>query len=134
MNKKSIDAFMFDVSVTVTAKKKPVFTYYESGSSKPLSEKERQVVITGPSVIFYKLINLELAPKGLQFIGAGFTKPFTQIVENSYVSENGDTLVLEDLCVDDGATSFHLLLKTDENNLIMISPDPEVINKGKHIN
>ncbi|MBO1270591.1 DP-EP family protein, partial [Shewanella sp. 4t3-1-2LB] len=85
--------------------------------------------VTKPTIIIYKLINLDLAPKGLRFIGAGFKTPFDGVIENSFVSENGDSLVLEDLCKDNGVTGFHLLLKADKNNLVIMSPDPQVINK-----
>jgi hypothetical protein len=72
-----------------------------------------------------------LAPKGLRFIGAGFKTPFDGVIENTFVNDNGDTLILEDLCKDDGTTGFHLLFKTDENNLIMMSPDPQIVNRPK---
>ncbi|MGE4259640.1 DP-EP family protein [Shewanella sp.] len=131
MSKESVDVYTFEVSVTIGVGKLPQFTYYEPGNPEPLTKEQTVVTVSGPTIIFYKLINLELAPKGLRFIGAGFKTPFDGVIENTFVNDSGDTLVLEDLCKDDGATGFHLLFKTDENNLIMMSPDPQVINKLK---
>ncbi len=128
MKSRVVDTYTIDVSITIDSQKVPQFTYYEPGNPTPLSKKECVIDVTGPTVIFYKLINLDLAPRGLKFIGAGFTKPFENIIENAYVSDDGSTLVLEDLCQDAGKTGFHLLLKCDENSLVIMSPDPQVIN------
>ncbi|MCL1075259.1 DP-EP family protein [Shewanella dokdonensis] len=130
MEAKKVDTYTFNVCVTVNANKVPTFTYYEPGNPEPLNEKQRAVTVTGPTIIFYKLINTNMAPKGLKFIGAGFKTPYDGIIENAFVSDDGATLILEDLCKDNGTTGFHLLLKSDENTLVMMSPDPEVINKG----
>lgn len=129
MSKVTVDTYTFNVAVSIGVNKTPIFTYYEPGNPKPLTKEETVVTVSGPTIIFYKLINLDLAPKGLRFIGAAFKTPFDGVIENTFVSESGDTLVLEDLCLDDGESGFHLLLKTDENNLVMMSPDPQVINK-----
>ncbi|WP_052074749.1 DP-EP family protein [Shewanella mangrovi] len=131
MIKSTVDTYTFDVKVIVDSNSVPVFNYYAPGSDKPLTSEERVVTITGPSIIFYKLIETEFSPAGLKFVGAGFKTPFDGVIENVYVSDNGDTLVLEDLCVDTGTSNFQLLLKTTENNLTLMSPDPQVINKKK---
>lgn len=129
MSKQQIDTYTFEVSVTVNENDVPKFVYFEPGNDQPLTDEQRTVTVTGPTIIFYKLIKLGLAPKGLKFIGAGFKTPFDGVIENAYVSDDGATLILEDLCKDNGTTGFHLLLKSDENTLVIMSPDPQIINK-----
>ncbi|TCN86252.1 DP-EP family protein [Shewanella fodinae] len=130
MTKEKIYMYKFLVSISIDSKGVPDFTYYEPGNPTPLSKEQRAVEVDAPTVIFYELTNLELSPKGLKFVGAGFKNPYDGIIENAFVSEDGKTLILEDLCKDYGTTNFHLLAKCDRNNLIIISPDPEVVNKN----
>ncbi|WP_423187919.1 DP-EP family protein [Alishewanella sp. d11] len=102
----------------------PVFSY-QSASGEPLPSGD--ITVTEASTITYKLV--DNTGKGLKFIGAGFTTPFDGIIDAVTVSSDGRYLQLLDADRSAGTTKFQFVLSNSTNTLLVLSPDPEVINE-----
>jgi len=102
----------------------PVFSY-QSASGEPLPSGD--ITVTEASTITYKLV--DNTGKGLKFIGAGFNTPFDGIIDAVTVSSDGQYLQLLDADRTAGTTKFQFVLSNTTNTLLVLSPDPEVINE-----
>lgn len=102
----------------------PVFSY-QSASGEPLPSGD--ITVTEASTITYKLV--DNTGKGLKFIGAGFNTPFDGIIDAVTVSSDGQYLQLLDADRTAGTTKFQFVLSNTTNTLLILSPDPEVINE-----
>lgn len=102
----------------------PVFSYQSSGG-EPLPSGD--ITVTEASTITYKLI--DNTGKGLKFIGAGFNTPFDGIIDAVTVSSDGQYLQMLDTDCTAGSTKFQFVLSNASNTLLVLSPDPEVINE-----
>lgn len=111
---------LIEVTVQLSAANEPEFSYMQNG--QPC---DGNVVVLSGQDIVYQLIN----SPGYSFIGAGFLTPNDGIVDVMSVSADGQQLVLEDTDSTLGTTKFQLILKNPQNSLLVISPDPQIINK-----
>lgn len=113
-----------DLAVTVDSSGQPQFDYSQFGQSC-----SGDVEVSEAGTITYRLINLEQAPQGLRFVGAGFANPFNGVVDKVEVSTDGKTLQLYDSKQVAGPGKFQFIFSSSENGLLLLSPDPQVINQ-----
>ncbi|KZK69881.1 MULTISPECIES: DP-EP family protein [Shewanella] len=111
------------VKVTVALENgEPVFTYTNAEGS----ECPGDVTITAASTITYLLD--DQTGKGLKFVGAGFLTPFDGIIDALTLSSDGAILQMIDLDHTSGTTKFQFVLTNTNNTLLLLSPDPQIIN------
>lgn len=113
---------VIDVMITLDANQEPKVTYLQDGEVCTGS-----VVVTCGENITYKLVN----SAGYAFMGAGFLTPYDNIIDSVQVSADGQELVLVDEDSVSGTTKFQLIFTNTTNSLLLLSPDPQVINKGQ---
>ena len=101
----------------------PVFSY-QTASGQPLPSGD--ITVTEASTITYTLV--DNTGKGLKFIGAGFNTPFDGIIDAVTVSSDGRYLQLLDSDRTVGTTKFQFVLSNTNNTLLVLSPDPQVVN------
>lgn len=119
----SITAAMIIQVVVKLEQGEPIFSF-QTADGQPC---DGNVTVTEASTITYQLI--DNTGKGLKFIGAGFTTPFDGIVDAVTLSSDGSLLQLIDLDRTPGNTKFQFVLSNSNNTLLILSPDPEVINR-----
>lgn len=100
----------------------PVFSYQTSDGKT----FDGSVTVTEAGTITYQLI--DNTGKGLRFVGVGFTTPFDGIIDAITVSSDGMLVQMLDLDRTVGTTKFQFVLTNSTNTLMVLSPDPEVIN------
>lgn len=110
-------ATFITVTVTLDKNEVPSFTYSNETGNVEVSEE---------STITYILD--DNTNKGLKFTGAAFNTPFDGIVDAVTVSSDGTIVQLIDLDKVVGKTTFQFVLTNTDNTLMLISPDPQVIN------
>ncbi|WP_417354656.1 DP-EP family protein [Gallaecimonas pentaromativorans] len=106
------------------------FKYYlfnPNNPDNPVGEETSTITVNGPSVIIY---NLYKAPEGMHFLGAASKTPYNGVIEQAFVNPTGSQIILEDLHVMEESASIHLIIGNSSNKLLLMSPDPQVINKG----
>lgn len=113
-------ATFITVTVTIDKNEVPNFSYSNGNGS---------VEISGESTITYILE--DLTDKGLKFTGAAFETPFDGIVDAVTISTDGQIIQLMDLDKVIGTTKFQFVLSNTDNTLLLLSEDPQVINKGR---
>ena len=113
---------IIEVMVTLDANQEPKVTYLQDGAVCTGS-----VIVTCGEDITYKLVN----SAGYAFMGAGFLTPYDNIIDSVLVSANGQELVLVDEDSVSGTTKFQLIFTNTTNSLLLLSPDPQIINKGE---
>lgn len=111
---------VIEVSVTLDADQQPVIRYSQNG--QPVTGN---VVVSCGETITYQLVN----SAGFSFLNAGFLTPFDQIIHSVEVSDDGQQLTLIDDDSVAGTTKFQFIFANTTNNLWLLSPDPQVINK-----
>ena len=116
-------ATMFNVTVILNANNEPVFSYTNIDGSAVSGN----MVVTQYGVISYQLI--DKTGKGLKFVGAAFTTTFDGIIDATTISSDGNLIQLTDLNEVPGSTSFQFVLSNSANTLLVLSPDPQVINR-----
>lgn len=112
---------LIEVTVQLNAANEPVFSYTQNGEPT-----QGNVVVSVGQNIVYQLVN----SAGYSFVGAGFLTPNDGIIDEMEVSADGNELTLVDSDGTPGTTKFQLVLKNAQNSLYVISPDPQVLNKG----
>jgi hypothetical protein len=100
----------------------PIFTYTNLDGTEVCGN----VVINQYSTISYQLI--DQTGKGLKFVGAAFTTPFDKIIDAITISSDGSLIQLTDLDKTPGNTGFQFVLSNSNNTLLVLSPDPQVVN------
>ncbi len=113
---------VIEVMITLDANQEPKVTYLQDGEVCTGS-----VVVTCGEDITYRLVN----SAGYAFMGAGFLTPYDNIIDSVQVSADGQELVLVDEDSVSGTTKFQLIFTNTTNSLLLLSPDPQVINKGQ---
>jgi hypothetical protein len=88
------------------------------------------VVINQYSTISYQLI--DKTGKGLKFVGAAFTTPFDKIIDAITISSDGSLIQLTDLDETPGNTGFQFVLSNSSNTLLVLSSDPQIINRPEN--
>lgn len=111
---------IFDVMITLDANQEPTVTYLQDGEVCT-----GNVVVTSGETITYRLVN----SAGYAFIGAGFVTPYDHIIDAVQVSADGQELVLVDEDSVAGTTKFQLIFTNTTNSLLLLSPDPQVVNR-----
>lgn len=101
----------------------PVFSY-QTPAGEPCTG---DITITEASTITYQL--QDNTGKGLKFIGVGFVTPFDGIIDAVTVSSDGQYVQMLDMDSTAGRTKFQFVLTNSVNTLILLSPDPEVVNE-----
>ncbi len=116
---------IFTLTVTLNNDNVPQFNYSQDGSTVTGS-----FVVKEPTIIRYYLV--DKTEKGLEFIGAAFTTPFDNVIDSVELGQDnkGPYIDLIDSDVIAGKTGFRFILSNQQNNLTVLSPDPEVINDG----
>lgn len=125
---------LIEITLTVTlnneVERVPLFNYTqnENGLSVPSTGS---FVVNQPTTIRYYLI--DKTEQGLEFTGAAFTNPFNNVVDRVEIGQDdrGSYIDLIDSDAIAGKTGFRFLLSNKRNNLSVMSPDPEIINRGK---
>lgn len=115
-------ATFFNLTVTLSEKEVPVFTYTNLDDSPVCGN----VVVSQYSTISYQLI--DKTGKGLKFVGAAFITPFDKIIDAITISSDGTLIQLTDLDETPGNTGFQFVLSNNSNTLQVLSPDPQVVN------
>jgi len=87
------------------------------------------VTVTEAGTITYQLI--DNTGKGLKFVGVGFTTPFDGVIDAITVSNDGQFVQMIDMDRTPGETKFQFVLTNTTNTLMILSPDPEIINEPK---
>lgn len=113
---------LIEVTVTLDSNKAPQFSYMQDGQ-----QTDGSVVVSCGEDITYQLVNSE----GFVFKGAGFITPFDGIVDSVEVAADGQQLILIDQDSVSGTTKFQLILSNTSNDLLLLSPDPQVINRDE---
>lgn len=113
---------IIEVMITLDANQEPKVTYLQDGAVCT-----GNVVVTCGENITYKLVN----SAGYAFMGAGFLTPYDNIIDAVQVSADGQELVLVDEDSVSGTTKFQLIFTNTTNSLLLLSPDPQVVNKGE---
>jgi|TARA_R110001583_G_scaffold53916_4_gene165788 hypothetical protein len=116
-------ATFFNLTVTLGEKEEPVLTYTNLDGSPVCGN----VVINQYSTISYQLI--DKTGKGLKFVGAAFTTPFDGIIDAITISSDGTLIQLTDLDETPGDTKFQFVLSNRANTLLLLSPDPQIVNR-----
>ncbi|RVT47958.1 DP-EP family protein [Rheinheimera sediminis] len=111
---------VIEVMITLDANQEPKVTYLQDGEVCSGS-----VVVTCGEDITYRLVN----STGYAFMGAGFLTPYDNIIDSVQVSADGQELILVDEDNVQGTTKFQLIFTNSTNSLLLLSPDPQVINK-----
>jgi len=106
-------------------KGEPVFSYQNS-AGQPC---EGDVTVTEAGTITYQLV--DNTGRGLKFVGVGFVTPFDGVIDAITVSSDGQLIQMVDMDRSPGRTKFQFVLTNTTNTLMVLSPDPEVINEPK---
>lgn len=110
-----------DQSITLTVSKDNQglnYTYSPAGAVQ---------VFSSENIIYTLDDQTEL---GLVFTNIGFLNPFNNVIDKVVISPDGKTVTLIDLDKAPGTTNFQFIFNyaNNVNNLLLISPDPQVIN------
>lgn len=111
---------IIDVMITLDANQEPKVTYLQDGEVCT-----GNVVVTCGEDITYRLVN----SAGYAFMGAGFLTPYDNIIDSVQVSADGQELVLVDEDSVVGTTKFQLIFTNTTNSLLLLSPDPQIVNR-----
>ena len=101
----------------------PVFSYQTTDGKSC----DGNVTVTEAGTITYQLV--DNTGKGLKFVGVGFTTPFDGIIDAITVSSDGQLVQMLDMDRSAGTTKFQFVLSNATNTLLVLSPDPEVVNE-----
>lgn len=114
---------VLQVQVSLTRDNVPQFTYWMNGVLC-----DGSVIVKRSETITYQLVKSE----GFSFVGAGFITPFDGVIDAVCVSADGQELVFEDQDTVAGITKFQLILRNNRNSLLLLSPDPQVVNRKEN--
>jgi hypothetical protein len=103
----------------------PVFSYTDADDTPVTGD----ITFTDAGTVTYQLI--DRTGKGLKFVGMGFNTPFDGIVDAVTLSSDGQLIQIIDLDRLPGCTEFQFVLSNTANTLLVLSPDPQVINVPK---
>ncbi|MCL1088562.1 DP-EP family protein [Shewanella profunda] len=114
------------IKVNVTLENgEPVFIYTDASGT----ECQGDVTVTQAGTVTY-LLN-DQTDKGLKFTGLGFITPFDGVIDAVTISSDGKLIQLVDLDRTPGTTKFQFVLTNTINTLMLLSPDPQIINRGQ---
>ncbi|GGQ27040.1 DP-EP family protein [Shewanella litoralis] len=116
-----------DLSVIMDSSKQALFSYAQNNVAC-----DGNVELTENTTITYQLVNTAESPQGLRLTGAGFANPFDAHIETVTVSEDGQAIYLQNNIQNTGVSKFQFIFASDENTLLLLSPDPQVINRPEN--
>ncbi|MEZ9200526.1 DP-EP family protein [Shewanella sp. 10N.286.54.B9] len=121
----------FTLTVTLNNDEVPQFNYTQDEDGKPIPVTG-SFVVSEPTTIRYYLV--DKTEKGLEFTGAAFATPFDNIIDEVELGQDnrGSYIDLIDTDAKAGKTGFRFVLSNQQSNLMILSPDPEVINRGEY--
>ena len=114
----------FVLTVSLNNDNEPEFNYTKDGIAVT-----GDFVVDQEQTISYQLI--DKTNKGLKFTGAAFVKPFNKVIDDVWIQNNGQQINLLDLDKVVGKTSFRFVLSNSDNSLMILSPDPQIINRDR---
>jgi len=115
------------IKVNITLENgEPVFIYTDASGQ----QCQGDVTVTQAGTVTY-LLN-DQTGKGLKFVGVGFVTPFDGIVDAVTISSDGMLVQLIDLDKTPGTTKFQFVLSNTNNTLLVLSPDPQIINRPQN--
>ncbi|PKH53849.1 hypothetical protein CXF83_20425 [Shewanella sp. Choline-02u-19] len=117
----------FKLTVSLNNDNVPQFNYTDEAGIPALGS----VVVSEPTTIRYSLV--DETGKGLKITGAAFTAPFNNVIDDVVVSADGMSIELIDYDAATGKTGFRFVLSAVDTRLMILSPDPEVINRGNEV-
>lgn len=112
-----------DLFVTLDSNKQASFAYAQNGV-----HCDGNVQLTESTTVTYQLVHSDSSPKGLRLTGAGFANPFDGHVDIVTVSADGQTIELFNNIENTGVSKYQFIFSSDENDLLLLSPDPQIIN------
>ncbi|WP_179024427.1 DP-EP family protein [Shewanella sp. Scap07] len=110
--------------VTVDQAKQAHFKYKQSGI-----ECDGNVELNESTTISYRLVHRARTPLGLKIVGAGFTNPYDAHIEEVTISDDGQQIFLRNNIENEGVSKFQFIFSSDDSNLLLVSPDPQVKNR-----
>ncbi|PKG58716.1 DP-EP family protein [Shewanella sp. GutDb-MelDb] len=113
----------FTLTVTLNNDNVPQFNYTQDGA--PVTGS---LVVNEHTTIRYHLV--DHTEKGLTFVGAAFTTPFDNVIDSVELGNDSQFIDLVDSDAIVGKTGFRFILTNEQNSLMLLSPDPEIINRG----
>ncbi|PIW62343.1 DP-EP family protein [Shewanella sp. CG12_big_fil_rev_8_21_14_0_65_47_15] len=116
-----------ELMVTLDSQKQAQFHYAQAGI-----ECDGNVELTENATITYQLVPQPTSPKGLRLTGAGFTNPFDGHIETVSVSADGQSIQLQNNIQNSGVSKYQFIFATEENDLLLVSPDPEITNRPQN--
>ncbi len=111
------------LTVTLNAEQEPQFNYTQGEAPATGS-----LVVSETTTIKYEL--KDETGKGLKFISAAFSTPFDRVIDKVTVADDGLSIELFDFDNIAGKTGFSFVLSNTDNSLMVLSPDPEIVNTG----
>jgi hypothetical protein len=112
-----------DLSVMMDSSKQAQFSYAQNDLAC-----DGNVELTQNTTVTYQLVNRDDSPKGLRLTGAGFANPFDGHIDSVSVSADGQAIYLQNNIQNTGVSKFQFIFSSDENSLLLLSPDPQVVN------
>lgn len=112
------------LTVTLDENKQADFIYEQQGTLC-----DGNVELTENSTITYQLVSTKDSPADLRLLGAGFANPFDGHIEYVSVSDDGQTITLRNNIENLGVSKFQFIFASAENDLLLLSPDPQIINR-----
>ncbi|WP_144212490.1 DP-EP family protein [Shewanella donghaensis] len=119
------NASPIDLHVTMNKKKQVKFKYKQTGVVC-----DGNVELFENTTITYRLKHNKRTPKGLRIEGAGFTNPYDAHIERVSISRDGQSISLDNNIENKGVSKFQFIFNSEETDLLLVSPDPQVINRG----
>lgn len=107
------------------------FTY--SYNNQGFDPCKNSIDVSQKSILVFQIKHSTFTPKGLKFAGIVKQNPFNEIIDKVIISEDGQQLLLEDLHTEINAEChFQILFSADEFSSLLLTPDPQIINKRTH--
>ncbi|WP_337842256.1 DP-EP family protein [Rheinheimera sp.] len=116
---------VIQLSVTLDSARQAHFAYQQNGVLC-----DGNVELSQNGLITYDLLATNQSPQGLRFVGAGFTNPFDGHIDLVTVSGDGQRIELQNNINQLGVSKFQFIFASDETDLLLVSPDPQILNKG----
>lgn len=111
------------LTITLNGESEPQFNYTKA--SQPATGS---LVVNQATTIRYELE--DSTGKGLKFVSAAFATPFDKVIDKVTVLEGGRVIELTDIDSVAGKTGFSFVLSNTDNSLMVLSPDPQIVNSG----
>jgi hypothetical protein len=112
------------IQVVVSLKQGEPNFKYQTAEGVPC---DGNVTVTQACTVNYQLV--DNTGHGLKFIGVGFVTPFDGVIDAVTIINDGQMIQMWDMDRSPGQTKFQFVLSNNTNTLLVLSPDPQVINE-----